>query len=133
MEKQKSPLIKQILLFVIVFCFAFWGTKTVLPSLLSSDKVMERRMKKEVDSINKTLPKTITSGIRAENIEIIDDHHIQCNMTIADVDDASPKIYKDALRRNVMADIQKYYNEDAAMKAFKERNVNIKYFFMDAH
>jgi hypothetical protein len=134
MEKQRAPLVVQIVLFVIVFSFAFWGTKTVLPSLLPpADEIIARQMKKEADSINKTLPMIVEVGVRAENMEVIDAKNLQYNMTLLDVNDDTPKIYLDALKKKAMANTQKYYNENSTMKEFKKRDIAITYFFMDTH
>ncbi|MFT3793443.1 hypothetical protein [Flavobacterium sp.] len=132
MEQPKKPIGKQLLIFVVTFGLAFFGTKYVLPSILPKQTHQEKMMRTQIDEFNKKFPMEIEPGVRAENIEFIDVRTVQYNMTLMEIDKNSPKVLVESLKKLAMSNTQKYYNENPTMKAFRDNKITVRYFVMDA-
>lgn len=126
MEEGKKKIVSQVVLFVVVFTIAFFGTKYVMKSFNSGNSELQ----KEVVELNKECPKLIDSETRLDSANTFD-NTIQYHYTLINIEKANSDVNIAELKEFAISQSQTNLDTNPGMKNLKEKAVSLKYNYKD--
>jgi len=126
MEDGQKKLVSQIVLFIVVFAIAFFGTKYVMSALKSENS----ELKKAVAELNKDCPKVIDSETRLDSASTFD-NTFEYHFTLINFSKVDPKLNIESVKKEIQYSAQKNYDTNPAMAGFREKDVLLKYSYKD--
>ncbi len=126
MEEGRKKIVLQVVIFVVAFAIAFFGTKYVMSSMKSGDSELQ----KAVIEINKDCPKVIDAETRLDSANTFD-NTFQYNYTLVNFSKDDPKLDIETVKKGIQSSAQENYNVNQAMKNFREKDVSLKYSYKD--
>ncbi len=126
MEEGRKKIVKQVVIFVVTFAVAFFGTKYVMSSFNSGNSELE----KAVTEINKECPKLIDNETRLDSATSVD-NTFQYNYTLVNFSKGDPTVDIESAKKAIRASAQNNFDTNPAMKNFREKDVSLKYSYKD--
>lgn len=124
-KSNKNQLLVQILLFIVFFAIAFFGTKY----LFSKDIGAE--LQQITTEMNKTLPMKVDAETRLDNTQYIAPKTVQYNYTVLAANSDSLVVDLSELKKYLQENSQKLLDTAPEMKLFRENEVTMKYYYKD--
>lgn len=122
-EPQKQNYVKSIIIFVVFFAAAFFGTKLIMKP--SVDKELE----KVVAETNKNCPMSLDQYTTLKNVVTLPNKTIQYNCQLNQITKA--EIDMKIVKENVFPQLLKNAKENPQVKSFRDNDVTIKYNYVD--
>jgi flagellar biosynthesis/type III secretory pathway M-ring protein FliF/YscJ len=126
MEQGKKKIVVQVVIFIVAFALAFFGTKYVMSSFKSSNPELE----KAVTEMNKQCPQVIDNETRLDSASTFD-NTFQYNYTLINFAKGDPKLDVETVKKAIRASAQENFDVNPAMKTFREKDVSLKYNYKD--
>lgn len=126
MENTKNNRILAVILFIVVFAIAFFGTK-----YLFSGNSDEAELKKIAAEVNKSCPMTINSETRLDNTEVIGKAKIQYNYTLLKIAEGDTIINFPILKKTLQEQSQQNFDTNPQMEHFRVKDISMKYYYKD--
>jgi len=112
MEEGKKKIVTQVVLFIVVFAVAFFGTKYVMSGLKSGNPELE----KAVAEMNKDCPKAIDSETRLDSANTFE-NTFQYNYTLINFTKGDPKLDLESIKKGIQASAQENLEVNPTMKS----------------
>lgn len=124
-QKNKRTLLYQVLLFVIFFALAFFGTKFLFK------KDIGDQLQEVSTEMNKSLPMNVDEETRLDGTIFIAPKTMQYNYTALSTNADSLSLDREDLINNLQSNTQNLLDTSPAMKLFRENDVTLKYNYKD--
>ena len=124
-QKNKRTLLYQVLLFVIFFALAFFGTKFLFK------KDIGDQLKEVSTEMNKSLPMNVDAETRLDGTTFIAPKTMQYNYTALSTNADSLSLDREDLINQLQSNTQNLLDTSPAMKLFRENDVTLKYNYKD--
>ncbi len=126
MEEGKKKIVTQVILFMVVFAIAFFGTKYVVSSFNSDNSELQ----KAVADMNKDCPKVIDNETRLDSVNTFD-NTFQYNYSLVNFSKGDPKLDIENVKKAIRSSAQENFDVNPAMKSFRDKDVSLKYSYKD--
>lgn len=128
MEKtSKQKITQQVILFVLVFLLAFFGTKYLFSGKSSPEKIL----KTTSEEINKKCPMKVDDETRMDNCEVKDKNTLQYNYTILSQNKDSLTVNINYVKEFVKKKAQNNLDTSPKMQDFRNNNIVLAYYYKD--
>ena len=126
MQEGNRKLVVQVVIFVVAFAIAFFGTKYVMSSFKSSDSELE----KAVVKMNKGCPKVIDAETRLDRASTFD-NTLQYHYSWFNFSEGDPNLEMEEVEKRIRNSAQENFDSNPGMKRLREKNVSLKYSYKD--
>jgi flagellar biosynthesis/type III secretory pathway M-ring protein FliF/YscJ len=126
MEEGKKKIVTQVVLFIVVFAIAFFGTKYVMSNLNSSNP----ELGKAVAEMNKQCPQVIDADTRLDSTSTFEDT-FQYHYSLVNFSKEDSKLDVENVKKTIQKLAQENFDINPAMKNFREKQVSLKYTYKD--
>jgi len=126
MNKGNKKLITQIIIFIVFFSIAFFGTR-----MLFSVNSVDTELKKVAEEINEKCPVLIDSDTRLDSVAAFEGKIIQYNYTLLPFDKSDKSLEIEAMKSKVKIQSQENYDASVEMADFRTKEVKMKYSYYD--
>jgi hypothetical protein len=126
MEESKKKIISQVIITILTFLVAFFGTRYLMSNFNSADK----ELKKIAIEINKSAPTMVDKDTRLDNVSVFE-NTLQYNYTLINIaiDDAGLDL--DGAKKFIMKNAQDNLDNRPEMKDYREKKIALKYNYKD--
>jgi hypothetical protein len=127
MEENKKKKIFQIIITVVTFFVAFYGTSYLINQIKSGDA----EIKKIATALNIKCPMMIDSLTRLDSASIPYDKIFQYNYTFVTITNEDKNIDKSSMQQFIKVKAQENLNSNLEMKYFRDNFITLKYNYND--
>ncbi|HLA56811.1 MAG TPA: hypothetical protein VK623_11950 [Flavobacterium sp.] len=125
-QKTSRTRISTIIIFVVTFAIAFFGTK-----YLFSGNAVDRQLKKTAIEMNKKCPVNVDNETRLDSVASHEGAQIQYNYTLLNHVKEDTTIDYNAAKKYVLNNAQQNLDTNPQMEDFRKHDVAMKYRYND--
>ena len=126
MEESKKKIISQVIITILTFLVAFFGTRYLMSNFNSADK----ELKKIAIEINKSAPTMIDKDTRLDNVSVFE-NTLQYNYTLINIAKDDAGLDLDGAKKFIMKNAQDNLDNRPEMKDYREKKIALKYNYKD--
>ncbi len=126
MQEGNKKLVVQVVIFVVAFAIAFFGTRYVMSNFKSADS----ELKKEALKLNKDCPKLIDKETRLDSANTFDST-FEYHFSLINFSKGDANLDVDGVKKMIRASAQENFDTNPEMKSFRDKNVSLKYSYKD--
>ena len=126
MEESKKKIVSQVIITILTFLVAFFGTRYLMSNFNSADK----ELKKIAIEINKSTPTMVDKDTRLDNASVFE-NTLQYNYTLLNVTKNDAGIDLDGAKKFITKNAQDNLDNRPEMKSYRENNISLKYNYKD--
>lgn len=126
MEESKKKIISQVIITILTFLVAFFGTTYLMSNFNSADK----ELNKIAIEINKSAPTMVDKDTRLDNVSVFE-NTLEYNYTLINIAKDDAGLDLDGAKKFIMKNAQDNLDNRPEMKDYREKKIALKYNYKD--